>query len=159
MVSTLNPTVPLSFAVNEEEDLRATGGAVTKSTTHRTYLRQRIYKSSGADAAIAAALRREAAQKRRAEEKLARVQLFRSYRSGELPDIEGVKVSGFLAPLAQMAAADTSTACLVVSILAQSMVEAAQSGQLEMKVCYTGSHDAPEQKVLQVFYKVPNFLF
>lgn len=133
-MSTLTPTIPLSFPVDVEQNPWDAGSTGSTTAAQRTYLRQRIYKASGREAGIAAALRREAAQKRRVEERQARVQLFRSYRSGELPDIEGIRVSGFIAPLGQIAATDTSAACAIISAFARTMVEEAQSGHIETEV-------------------------
>lgn len=90
--------------------------------------------AAGAEWGIAATLRRQAAEKRRIEERRAKVQLYRSYRTGELPDIQGVKISGFVAPMGQMASKDTTAACMVVSAVARMVVDAVQDHQLDLQV-------------------------
>ncbi len=58
----------------------------------------------------------------------------RSYRVGELPDVQSVRVSGMLAPLAQMADVDPSVAAEVVRSMAGALVEGAKGGQVDQQV-------------------------
>lgn len=94
--------------------------------------------TSGAEWGIAAKLRQKAAEKRRIEERRAKVELYRSYRTGELPDIQGVKVSGFVATMEQMASKDTTAACAVVSSIAKMIFDQVQDCQLDLQV---SNHD------------------
>ncbi|GMH34457.1 hypothetical protein BSKO_02291 [Bryopsis sp. KO-2023] len=136
MASTLTPTIALSLPVESSMGQSAHQEKASNSPPReqRAHLRRRVYKSSGVEAGIAATLRRGATERKRQEERRSRVQLYRTYRAGELPDIQGIKVSGFVAPLAQIAVRDTTTACALVAAITKTVFDEIQQSQGNVRI-------------------------
>jgi hypothetical protein len=60
---------------------------------------------------------------KRQAEKGRRLQLYRSYRAGELPDVQAVSLAAFEGPLGALAAADAGCASAVLDALARLVAE------------------------------------
>jgi hypothetical protein len=80
---------------------------------------------------VRATLKRRAEEAERAAKKArgAEPVLFRRYRVGELPDIQTLRLSGLLGPLAQLTAADAGLAAAALGAVAGGVAAGAAGGE------------------------------